>query len=341
LVLAAAFTVSYYALLYPLISALAFGLSSGPRKQKVTGWAAGASLCFLFFCYTGYRYQLLSGRWQFAPYLSWLTANNGLIAYRKVPTDKYVTVPNKFTIVDSLARAYFTYPRLGQVTPKYEGYGTLYLNVDNGPLLKYKDSMFRKDRDVSSYADLRHWALMSFTYKDYGLYLIQQYPQYYFNEFIVINARKYLAPPPDYLDKYNSANEDVKPVAQNWFHYKGSLVYTRLNNNNTTILDFYPVLSGILILLFLLGMTYYFFLRGNQYERPFNKTIVLGMATWLSITLVTLCFFFTALRTQAFVLLISIIYVGLLVDWMFRLIKAAKLSLAAVQGIKGQELQTV
>jgi hypothetical protein len=88
LVLFAAFTVRYNALIYPLIALFAFRLSKLPLRKKITGLGLGLLLCGWFIGITMFQYKKLTGYWQFSPFSGWLLANNALYAYREVnPAD--------------------------------------------------------------------------------------------------------------------------------------------------------------------------------------------------------------------------------------------------------------
>jgi hypothetical protein len=66
-----AFTVRYNALIYPLISLIAFCLSPVVIPKKILGVTSILLLCGLFIFNTGSKFKALTGRWQYAPFSGW------------------------------------------------------------------------------------------------------------------------------------------------------------------------------------------------------------------------------------------------------------------------------
>jgi hypothetical protein len=303
----------------------------------VQAWGWGALLCFLFFSYTGYKYQLLTGRWQFAPYLGWLTANNALIAYREVAPENYTSVPNKFNAIDNVTRKYFKEPRNYLINPAWEKAGIYYMLNPKTPLVKYKDSFYkREDKDTSAIASFTKWAKLGHFYKLYGQSVITQYPKSFVTHFIWTNLRRYLAPPPDFLDKFNDGRTSITPVAHSWFDYKRNIITPRYEIHTDNLLSFYPIMAGIFNCILLIGVVYYLLLRGKQYNLRLNTTLLFTSSVWLLNMIATICTSFSALRSQVFAVLLTIIISGLLIDWMMQLMKKIKTEVA-VQKLKNAD----
>lgn len=162
-------------------------------------------------------------------------------------------------------------------------------------------------------------------YKDYGLYIIGQYPGQFLKSFIWPNARKYYAPPLEFLETYNSGKKNVTEQTKTWFGYKSVKVRTRLLDNNASTLTFYPILSGIINIVMLFGLLYYVLLKGWQYNATFNKILIMGGAVWLINAGFTIFASSAALRFQSFPIILTTLFACLLVDWMAQLIRILRL----------------
>jgi hypothetical protein len=156
-------------------------------------------------------------------------------------------------------------------------------------------------------------------YKSYGLFIIKQYPSHFMRYFVWPNFKKYYAPPVEFLETYNSGKQYVTKETKKWFGYKTTMVSTRLRDNNVWILNFYPILSGIINVIMLCSLACYGLLKGWKHNKYFNKTIVLGGIIWLSNAGFTIFASSVALRFQAFPIILTTINVALLIDWMIGL----------------------
>lgn len=323
-VLFIAFTVRYNAIIYPFIAVLAFWLSRLPLRTKMAGIAAGVLLCGLFVCYTSYKYKQLTGYWQFSPFSGWLMANNAMYAYRYVDSADRKPVPQKFRALDNMIREFFDSTRdLKRFPSEAAMASTMYMWSPGLSLMKYRDSLFLKRKDTTA-GEFKKWASMGPFYKAYGLYIIKQYPAYFAQYFVWPNSRKYYAPPVEFLENYNSGSNAVTSQAKTWFGYKTDKVKIRMGNGNVWVLDFYPILTGVINVLMLFGLLYYVLLKGWQFNQVFKKTILMAGTVWLLNAGFTIGVSSAALRFQSFPVLLTTIFTLLLVDWMVQLMGSMK-----------------
>lgn len=332
-----AFTFRYNALIYPFIAVLAFRLSKLPLRKKIAGVAAGVLLCGLFVCYTSYKYKELTGYWQFSPFSGWLLANNAMYAYRYVDSADRKPVPKRFQALDNMIREYFDSTRDVKKYPAEAIMAsTIYMWTPHMSLTQYRNDLITKAKDTSA-SELKKWASMGPFYKDYGLYIIKQYPVHFARYFALPNALKYYAPPVEFLTNYNSGGTTVTEGAKTWFGYKNLQVKTRMSNGRAWILDIYPVLSGIINVLMFFGLLYYIMLKGWRYTPVFNKTIIMGGAVWLLNALFTIGASSAALRFQSFPVMLTTTFTFLLIDWMVQLMRSMKKE-AAEAPIRGEQV---
>jgi hypothetical protein len=327
IILGVAFTVRYNALIYPVIAGLAFSLSSLPLKKKIAGIGLGLALCGLFVGFTMLQYKKLTGYWQYSPFSGWQLANNAMYMYKHIDSADRKPVPAKFKALDdSVWKFLDTRRKLRAMSfpPEINEASTEYMWSPGEPLMNYRNELFKKAKDTTA-SELQKWANMGPFYKAYGSYMIRHNFRQYIWYFARYNARKYYAPPLEFLQQYNSGNKSVTPQAAKWFGYKNTNVKVRMANGNTWILNFYPILSGIINIIMLFGLLYYIILKGWQYGGFFSKTIIMAGAVWLINAGFTIFASSAALRFQSFPVLLTTIFSILLVDWMAQLMKSMQL----------------
>lgn len=314
IVLFLAFTVRYNALIYPFIAAATICLSKLPLRRKIATIGAGLMLCGLFVTYTSYKYKQLTGIWQYSPFSGWQFANNAMYAYRYVDSADRKPVAKKYAALDKMIREYFDTTRNFKKYP-HEAVkaSTFYMWSPGMPLMKYKDKIFKKD--TAATGDLRRWASMAPFYKEYGLYMIKKYPLQFAQYFMWPNSHKYYAPPIEFLQTYNGGRDSVPQLARTWFGYKSGKMWTRTKDPEVTILNFYPILSGVINVIMLFGLVFFTMLNGFNKNIYLRSAIFLGGAVWLLNAGFTIFASSAALRFQSFPILISTIFSLLIIDW--------------------------
>lgn len=317
LVLYIAFIVRYNALIYPFIAIGAFGLSKLPFYKKILGVAVSTLLCGLFVLYTGNKYKALTGTWQYSPFSGWQIVNNAMYAYRYVDSAERKPVPEKFKTLDNMIRTYFDTTRNVLMHPQEMIMAsTVYMWDQRLTLYKYRNKFFEKD---SSASELKKWSSMGPFYKAYGKYIIKQYPWHYAWYFLWPNANKYYAPPVEFLDAYNSSKDSVKPIAQVWFNYKSRKVSTRMKDFRINMLDFYPILAGVMNVVYLCSILCFILLNGFNRNILFRKCLLLVTTMWLVNAGFTILASSAALRFQSFPIILISTFALLLVDWLCKM----------------------
>lgn len=321
-VLFIAFTTRYNAMIYPVIAILAFGLSKISIRQKLLGIAAGFILCGLFVGFTTYKYKQLTGYWQYSPFSGWQWANNAMYTYRYVDSADRKPVPKKFQALDNMIRQYFDSTRDIRKHP-LEGIqaSTFYMWSYGMPLMKYRNNLFKKD---TAAGELKKWASMGPLYQAYGIYIIKQYPMQFARYFLWPNANKYYAPPVEFLESFNSGKDSVTLVAKSWFGYKTKKLTLRMKDKKTWVLDFYPILSGVINLVMLCCLVCYLLLKGWQYNTTLSKGILIGGTIWILNAGFTIFASSAALRFQSFPIMLTLIMAAMLIDWMAQLVVSMK-----------------
>lgn len=323
IVLYVAFTVRYNAMIYPILATVAFYLSPLSWRKKLFGIGLGLILCGAFAFYTSYKYKTITGYWQYSPFSGWQLANNAMYAYRYVDSGSRKPVQKKFYKLDNMIREFYDSTRNTKKFPSEEAMAsTFYMWSPGLPLMKYRDLLFKKD---SSANELKKWSSMGPYYKAYGLYIIKQYPLYFLKYFVWPNTRKYYAPPVEFLENYNSGYNYVTAPTKDWFGYKSQIIKTRMPNPKVWILNFYPILSGIINVVMLAVLLFFISLKGWRNYLLFSRGVLMGATVWLSNALFTIFASSVALRFQSFPILLTTIFVVLLIDWLTQLLNETKL----------------
>jgi hypothetical protein len=318
LILFITFTVRYNALIFPFISAGVLLFSRLQANKKILSIASCFLLCGLFVMYTANKYKSLTGTWQYAPFSGWQIANNAMYAYRYVDSADRKTVPKRFMALDNMIREYFdtTKSKIYLYPQELDLASTEYMWNPKLTLYKYRDLLFAKD---PSAFEFKKWGSMGPYYSDYGLLLIKQYPWHYIRYFLWPNANKYYAPPVEFLENYNMGRDSVTAIARMWFGYKTNKVTTRTKDFKVTVLNFYPILSGIANVVMLLGLICFGMLNGFREKSLFSKGTALAGIIWLLNAGFTILASAAALRFQSFPILMSVTFATLLVGWLVKL----------------------
>lgn len=323
-VLFIAFTVRYNAMIYPFISALAFWLSKLPFRKKITGALVSLFFCSLFIAFTMFQYKKKTGYWQYSPFSGWQFANNAMYAYRYVDSADRKPVSKKYEALDNMIRKFYDKTRNLTMNPtESQQASTFYMWSPSMPLMQYRDSIFKKANDTTA-SEFKKWASMGPLYRSYGIYIIKKYPLYFATYFIWPNSKKYYAPPVEFLEDYNTGKNFVTDQAMRWFGYKNKNVKVRMSNGKVWILDFYPILSGIINIVMLFGLLYYLLLKGWKFNDVFKKIILMGGILWVLNAGFTIFASSAALRFQSFPIILTTTFVLLLADWMAQLMKSMK-----------------
>lgn len=316
-----AFTLRYNALIYPIITLIAVILSKQTWQRKMLASCVCIIPCLMFIIYTGNKYKELTGTWQASPFSGWQLANNAMYAYRYVEKENRKAVPPKYKALDRMITDYFDSTRdVNKYPTEALQASTFYMWYPTMPLQKYMNSQFANN----SADEVKKWASMGPLYKSYGLFLIKQYPAYYAKYFILPNSVKYLMPPGEYLEAYNTASYYVAPVAQQWFGYKSTKVYTRTKDLDVNILNFYPLLSCIINIVFLCCCLCFVALNGLKRINYIRRVILLAFLIWFTNLFFSILSTAAALRFLSFPLLLTTTFTVILMEWMWAAAQANK-----------------
>jgi hypothetical protein len=279
LVLILAFSVRYNALYYPLIAAMALLLSRQPLKMKIASIGASFLVIGAFMLYTANQFKELTGILEFIPFSGWQIANNSMYAYRYVNSSSRKKASGRLEALDKAVCNYFDTSRDIRKHPEEMLIAnTEYMWDRKSPLIHFMNDQFKKD-SLGGY--LKRWASVAPLYSDYGYYLIKQYPMTYLKYYLWPNAIKYYAPPGEFLNDYNMGRDTIEEIGRIWFGYKTNKIKTAFKDPRVTILGFLPILSGVMNVLFLLGLLHVMTFKGFHGQSLLTGVLVLAGILWL------------------------------------------------------------
>jgi hypothetical protein len=263
----------------------------------------GIGLIGCFVAYTGSMYYKLTGKWQFSPFTGWQMANNAMYAYRYVDDQHTNDPPRSFRQLDKMVRNYFDTTKDFKKHPEEAlQASTVYMWTPTAPLQQYMQIQFKGDHFSGN---TKRWATVAPLYADYGSYIIRRYPVAFARYYLWPNTIKYYAPPIEFLEYYSMGIDSVAPIAQSWFRYKNNKLRTYSKNLKVFTLGFYPVLTGMINVVFLLGSLAFLYLKLYKQYRMLGRGIILTGSLWIVNFGFSVFASPIALRFQLFPILIS------------------------------------
>lgn len=316
IVILLAFTVRYNAMFYPAIAALGFLISRQSWQRKIIGILSSVILIGGFVYHTSNQYNRLTGIRQFSPFSGWQLANNALYAYRFVQDQPAPPMPAKFKQLDKMVRTYFDTTKNVYLHPQEMMIAnTWYMWDPKSPLQQYMYGQFKKD---STAPILKKWATVGPLYAEYGAYLIKKYPLVFAQYYLLPNSLKYYAPPVEFLDTYNMGKDSIAPLGQIWFGLESRKLKTHFKDLKVTVLDFYPILVGIMNVVFILSLVGFVVLQGFKHNKALAIGLLLAFGLWIVNFGFSVFASQIALRFQMLPILIFFSFGLLLIDYIWK-----------------------
>ena len=98
-----------------------------------------------------------------------------------------------------------------------------------------------------------------------------------------------------------------------------------MQNYRIEILDFYPILTGIINVVMLFSLLFYILLKGWHTYNLCKKGVLLGSIVWSLNAVFTIGASSVALRFQSFPIILTSVFVALLLDWLWKVAMNAKI----------------
>jgi hypothetical protein len=249
------------ALYYPLIALLAILLSRYRWPWKAL--AIFLPAVGLFIC----------GATELSPFGGWQAANNALYAYSHVPKTERVQPQAAYVELDKRVTKYYDTVHALPALEDSRYPGIWYLWDPHSPLAMHVQEQ-RKT-----------WAGVAPLYADYAGWLVRRYPGYYARYFVAPNTVRFLLPPLEFMDRYNSGEDTVASIAQHWFRYADNKVRPAAGVKKSfqaRLLRPYQWLYMAINLFFAAISIMYFSSKRIRSGNPFSKYLLLLSAGWLT-----------------------------------------------------------
>ena len=249
-----AFTVSNNAYYYPLLTALAFILSTRNALIKFAGAVAPLLLLIPFILFTRAAAKQMTGTAQYSLSTGWLIANNALYMYGHVPNDSTWFTSRETRELNQVCIKYFQ--PMGDEFYKYiQKYpANFFIEQPDSPLKQYYEARY----NVSTIRkNTVSWGRVSPIFESFGEALLKKQPIAYARYFILPNAKNYFLPPLEKMALYNLGEDHVFAVAAHWFDYKALKIKVISKDIQGYVLLLNPVIFILSNAYFLYGLIIY------------------------------------------------------------------------------------
>ncbi len=316
--LLACFTLRYNSIYYPLLSAAALLVSRQSWKRKVGGVAWGLALISMSYVFTSHKMQEVTGKYEYSAFGGWQLANNALYMYEHLPVDQRPAVPARFAKLDSMVRQHMDTLTKVKLTAEDSATTYFYLWNPKGPLIQYLVRDYKKDSTTPYF---KRWSKEGDLYRDYALFLMKKFPAAYARYFMLPNARKYVAPPQEFLGTYNMNADSVGAIAKDWFNYKSQKVQDHKKEPKIMLVVWYPIFSAVTQIILLMGVFSLLLLNAVKWkEYGLPQVLILVLLFWAANCTFSVFASPIVLRYQAFPILIFFAISTLLIE---RIVKMA------------------
>lgn len=220
LLLIIAFTIRNNALYYPIITITVLLISNLSKLSKIIWISITALTIGISILISVGINQKANGVTDYSGFQGWRLSNNALYAYEHVTQNDLKPMPQKFRQLDIIVRKYFnSNHKINSLTTQDPSSGCFYIFNYPSPLLIYRDYVFGKDKKFI--LNINTVAKLGPLYKEYGTFLIKEYPIEYFIYFIIPSFKTYMYPYPEvYADEgvfYQFYNDTLRLVSQKFF----------------------------------------------------------------------------------------------------------------------------
>jgi hypothetical protein len=117
---------------------------------------------------------------------------------------------------------------------------------------------------------------------------------------------KFAVPPTEFLGVYNMGDDSVRPMAQNWFHYKSQQV--KKNNKKFSsfqLVEWYPIFAALANLLLLIHLAGLICFGQFKLSQTGTRLLLIVVALWLMNSAFSIFASPIVLRYQVFPILLS------------------------------------
>lgn len=247
--LALAFSLRYTAMYYPLLTVLAFLLSSHSWLNKVGGICLSMLFIYGQVYITKETTLKYTGTRVFTPFSGWQIANNAIHIYPYVTIDSTAFPSKEFAHLHRMVKTYFdttgaAAPSIGNATSDY-----MWIQKEQTPLKTYMYYYWQENKLRNYY---NAWTAVGPVFDQYGSYLVKKHPVAFAQYYLWPNTVNYFVPIGEMMNGRNPGDDRIDKKVAQWFHYKSTRLQTFVPVPvRRTLVSVFAYLSGLFNLVFL------------------------------------------------------------------------------------------
>lgn len=249
----------------------------------------------------------------------WQVANNALFIRPFIDLDTAAINNLQVKEVDRLALKF--YADQGKDLNDYLNTSKQNIFIENAesPLNQYYQI---KHSPRTSYEKVVMYGKTSLIFSKYGGYIVSKYPIKYLRYFILKNIRNYLWPSTKNIESYNSKQNDVFLIGQDWFSYPTSTIDTTYANYKTVLFGNLPYVFLFFNVFFIGSLCWGIIKRRSGNFGTYSSTVIIGSTLFLINFIFSICISIVELKTQLLTLFLLPIILLLQLDWLDKLEKS-------------------
>lgn len=308
-------TIRFNAAYYPLVSIAFLFATKTSLRIKLSGIGFLLILISAFVWHSYRQYQQLTQTKQVVPFGGWQLAANALYGFAHVPAEERKPVQASLAPLHQVVTRHVD--SLNKLAYRPDSLpGVYYLWNEKAPLKTWLASRYQGDTTTDGF---KRWATVAPLYQQYGVTLIRQYPQAYFQYFIRPNMMNYYSPETEFLGVDNMEQDTIGTLAKNWFQFNSNKVHNRSGSRKIIVPEIYPPALAVINILFVLGVISFLLLAGSKKSAPYFTKMLGWMVTiWILNFLFSVLASPIVLRYQVFPLAITSVFMVLLVSFLIK-----------------------
>jgi len=267
------FTIRNNAYYYPVVYVILLLLINKSILFKISGLIIPTVLLVSFIIHTQNEAYNLTGKRQFSLFSGWQLANNALYIYDKIQVDSSTLNTESSKELNRISENWIHKVNPTLYRDFLESYvGNFFIRQPDAPLKTYYKLHYQNQENIIS-----SWGKASIVFESFGKAIILNHPWEYFRYFVIPNAVHYYIPPLSHIGLYNYGQDNIDPIAKEWFHYRKANVRAF----SYTLQGILAIYSGIFLLLNVSYLSYFgiYLIKRNKIAKTLEKELLLYLAT--------------------------------------------------------------
>lgn len=313
-----AFSLRYNAVVYPVVTLLAFACSGYRLRVKILGVLLPVVAIWVFVDRTTFYVGKATDDEQFSVFGGWQKANNALYMYPYISVDTTKLPFDRIVRLDRFVRKYFD--TVAEANRNIDmDRGSYFMWNEQSPLKRY---MRHEYPDSLIKDEFTKWAREGNLYSLYGSFLVKNHAGAFFKYYLLPNTGEYFLPVLEKLGVYNMGRNRVDSIGTTWFDYTSPEVTAVSFTIQENLLAAFPKFFLLTNILFLAVLGWFVVVRG--YEKADQRFV---LAVGIVTVLLAANFVFSVyaspivFRYQVFPMIVMGAFTLLLFDYLYKTVK--------------------